>query len=134
MAHLLIIDDEADIRLLVMMLLESAGHTVAAAGNGTDGLAYLAAHGADCVLLDINMPAMTSWEVCRRIKTDPMTAHIPVIIQTVRGAQQESAELESAKPDGFLSKPFGKSELISAIDNVLAKAGNRVTAISPARH
>ncbi len=122
MSHILIIDDETDIRLLVAMLLESAGHTVADAASGEEGLSYLVTHGADCVFLDINMPGMNGWEVCRRIKADPATAKIPVIIQTVRSALQDTTELESTKPDGFLNKPFDKSDLLAAMDQVMGAA------------
>lgn len=119
MAHILIIDDDDDIRLLVGMLLESAGHTVAKAGRGAEGLAYLAAHHADGVLLDINMPDMIGWEVCRRIKSDPATAQTPVVILTVHSALRETAERERAKADGFVNKPFTKSELLSTLDSAM---------------
>ena len=121
MSHILIIDDDADIRLLIVMQLESAGHTVAEAGSGPEGLAFLTTHGADCVLLDINMPGMTGWEVCRRIKADSAMARIPVIIQTVRSAIKDATEMESAQPDGLLNKPFDKSELLAAIQKVIAE-------------
>ena len=65
---------------------------------------------------------MNGWEVCRRIKADPATAHIPVIIQTVRSALQDTTELESTKPDGFLNKPFDKSDLLAAMDQVMGTA------------
>jgi len=125
MSHILIIDDDTDIRLLVVMLLESAGHTATEAANGLEGLAYLAAHGADCVLLDINMPDMNGWEVCRRIKADPATTQTPVVILTVRSALQDSAELKSARPDGFLNKPFDRAHLFQIIDDVLVKSSIR---------
>ena len=123
MSHILIIDDDADIRLLIVLLLESAGHTAVEAADGPAGLAYLAAHGADCVLLDINMPGMTGWEVCRRIKADPATAHIPVIIQTVRSMVRDQAQCEAAGPDGFVNKPFDRMELLSVIEAVMTKVG-----------
>ncbi len=109
------------IRTLVVMLLESEGYTVAEAGNGLAGLACLAADGFDGILLDINMPGMNGWEVCRRIKANPDTAHIPVIILTVRSMLQDQALLEEARPDGFVNKQFAKNDLRKAIDDVIGQ-------------
>ncbi len=121
MRQILIIDDDADIRLLMVMMLTSAGFAVAEAESGEEGLAYLASQKADCVFLDINMPGLPGWEVCRRIKANPATTHIPVIIQTVRSAVKDEAEFASARPDGFLNKPFQKSDLLAAMDEAMAK-------------
>lgn len=123
MGPILIIDDDADIRLLVLMLLESAGFSVAEAACGTDGLAYLAEHGASCVLLDINMPTgMNGYEVCRRIKADPTLNHTPVVMLTVRSMLRDREEIEEARPDGFVNKPFSKDERLQAIREVLPTA------------
>ena len=121
MSHILTIDDDTDIRLLIKVLLESAGHTVAEAASGPEGLAYLASQGADYVLLDINMPGMNGWEVCRRIKADPAINQTPVIILTVRSALQDSEELARANPEGFVNKPFERSDLLAALTRADAR-------------
>lgn len=97
------------------MMLESSGYAVVEAGSREECLACLAIHPVDCVLLDINLSGMRDWEVCRRIKDDLATAHITVVIQTVRSAMQDQAEMRRARPDGFLNKPFTRAEVLRVI-------------------
>jgi len=122
MAHILVIDDDMDIRLLITMILESAGHTVTEASYGTEGLALVATSTVDCVLVDINMPGMNGWEVCRRIKANPATAGIPVVMKTVGILPPDESALRTACPDSYVNKPDEKPELLAAIDTAMMRS------------
>lgn len=120
--HILIIDDDPDIRELFALLLGEAGYSVDTAACGPDGLAALAARRPACVLLDVNMPAMSGWDVFRRLKSDPATARIPVIIQTVRCQLPDQEEAHQAAPDGVIIKPFDIHHMVDIVAAALAKA------------
>ncbi|OPZ82895.1 MAG: Transcriptional regulatory protein AfsQ1 [bacterium ADurb.Bin429] len=117
MPTILIIDDEADIRALVSLMLQDAGYTVHEAGNGTDGLAQLKENDINLVIIDVMLPDVSGWEVCRRIKE---TSTLPVIIFTVRSQVYDEARLASVHPDAFINKPFERIELLETVARLLA--------------
>ena len=92
------------------------------AGTGEEGLALLAEHGADLVLLDVMMPGMSGWEVCRRIKANPATAKIPVVILTVRDMQKEDEAQFAACAEAYINKPFHHTELRQIVARLLVAA------------
>jgi adenylate cyclase len=109
----LAIDDEPTNLRLLDAVLAPRGHRVLTAGSGEAGLAVLAGPDGplvDLVLLDILMPGMDGYEVCRRIRAVPATEFLPVVMITASGDQQRIAALE-AGADDFVSKPFDQSEL-----------------------
>lgn len=113
--RILVVDDEPDIRALLMLILSEVGYDVYEAAGGTEALAILTDRGADLVVLDVMMPELDGWEVCRRIKADPALAHIPVIINTVRSLTRDQAAYDSARPDAFLNKPFDPVDLLHIV-------------------
>lgn len=118
--RVLVVDDDADMRQMVTAMLGKQ-YLVTEAGDGATGLALLTEHGADLVILDVSMPGMNGWEVCRRIKTDPALRQTPVLMLTLRSFLLDDLELEQAHPDAFLNKPFDRADLFGQVFRCLDK-------------
>ncbi len=115
----LVVDDNLQNLELIMAYLEDVDCQTVSASSGMEALDIIANQIPDLVLLDVMMPRISGFEVCRRIKNDPHTAHIPVIMVT---ALNELADIEKAinsGTDDFLSKPVNKWELITRVKTML---------------
>jgi len=109
--RVLVIDDEAPIRLLCRVNLEAEGMEVLEARDGPGGLEQARAERPDVILLDVMMPGMTGFEVCQRIRNDPQIAEIPIIILTALDDRESLLHALKAGADDFISKPFDRYEL-----------------------
>ena len=110
-------DNAANVRLLEAVLVPR-GYTVLAAASGPEALAFVAQDRPDLVLLDIVMPGMDGFEVCRRLRADPASEALPVIMITSIGAKEKLRALE-AGADDFVSKPFDQAELLARVQSLL---------------
>jgi adenylate cyclase len=111
---ILAVDDQpANLRLLDAVL-SPRGYRVVPASSGEQALELLPSSGADLVLLDIVMPGIDGYEVCRRIRSAPETAFLPVVMITASGHQEKTRAIE-AGADDFVSKPFDQSELLARV-------------------
>ena len=100
-----LVDDAADVRMLLQLLLELEGFAVTTAGDGPTGLAAVRAERPDVVLLDVQLPGMEGTEVLRQLRADPPTATLPVVLLT--GApEQDTPALLGLGATGVLRKPF----------------------------
>jgi CheY-like chemotaxis protein len=118
--HILVVDDEPGIRLLVRKLLEPAGHRVSEAGDGRTALSLVKSDPPDAVLLDLQMPGMNGHQVLAALKADK-TFHSPVIVLT---AQDDFENLDTAMTtgaDAYLTKLLTREELLRKLDELLAK-------------
>jgi DNA-binding response OmpR family regulator/two-component sensor histidine kinase len=118
-AQLLIIEDNADLRNFLVDSFASEYKTLAA-GNGNDGLELALAHLPDLIISDIMMPEIDGVELCRRLKTDERTSHIPVILLTAKAGTKNKLEGLETGADDYLTKPFEREELLTRVKNLLA--------------
>jgi CheY-like chemotaxis protein len=115
----LVVDDNLQNLELIMAYLEDVDCQTVSVSSGMVAVDMISAKIPDILLLDVMMPKISGFEVCRRIKNDPKTAHIPVIMVT---ALNELADIEKAinsGTDDFLSKPVNKWELITRVKTML---------------
>jgi len=123
MAKILVVDDEPDIVRFVTKILESRGHTVVTAADGADALSRVAEDVPDVVVLDVNIPQLDGFEVCRRLKSDPATSHIPVVMMTAAYVRVEDAQHgTSLGADEYVIKPFLREVLIHNVERLLPAA------------
>lgn len=118
--RVLVIDDDARARALVAAFLEPVGYDVRAAGGGVAGLALADAEPPDIVLLDLQMPGMDGYEVCRILRQGPKTGTIPVVMLTASDDPHLNREAYAAGAQACVPKPFRKDSLIAVIQAALA--------------
>lgn len=118
----LVVDDAPDIRLLADLVLSMAGFTVSAAASGSEALRLLADGDLpDIVLLDVQMPDVDGWETLSRLRHDPRTADLPVVLCTVKGLPEDTLKGWSLGCDGYLGKPFDIGKLVEELQCVLRR-------------
>lgn len=118
-ARILVVDDDALIRQILADQLGEAGYLVSTAQDGEEALAKVEAESPDLVLLDVIMPKLDGFEVCRRLKSDERTILIPVVMITVLTATQDRIKGIEVGADDFLSKPFNPQELMTRVRSLL---------------
>jgi adenylate cyclase len=110
----LAVDDQPTNLRLLDAVLTPRGHRVLTASSGAEALALFGSHDIDLVLLDVVMPEMDGYEVCRRIRADPATEFLPVVMITASGSEQRLNALLSGADD-FITKPFDQNELLARV-------------------
>ncbi|MBK9125604.1 MAG: response regulator [Chloroflexi bacterium] len=123
MARILVAEDDRDIRELVRFTLELLGdHTVIEAVDGEEAITAATTQMPDLILLDLRMPKLGGLEACRRLRANREVAHIPVVILSARGLDDEVQAGLDAGATAYLIKPFDTAQLIADIDQFLARA------------
>jgi two-component system alkaline phosphatase synthesis response regulator PhoP len=117
--HILTVDDDDRIRRLVQFNLQRAGYRVSTAADGLEALDQIGQERPDLVLLDINMPRLDGIELLRRLRADPDTAALPVILLTAKAQDEDILEGKRSGADYYLTKPFSPVELLSVIREAL---------------
>lgn len=123
MAHILVAEDERDIRELVMFTLQFAGHKVTQAQNGEMAVELAQQVIPDLILTDVRMPKMTGYEVCRALKEIESVKHIPVVILSAKGQDDEIETGKAAGAIDYILKPFDMAELQQRVNEILSKIG-----------
>ncbi len=120
MARILVVDDNADLLQMIRMLLEErGGHEVMLSAEGEDGLAKARANPPDLAIIDVMMPGMNGYEVCRQLRQNPATAQIPIIILTARGQPVDRETALAAGADEYIAKPVTMAELLERVNRLL---------------
>ncbi|MCA9925566.1 MAG: response regulator, partial [Anaerolineales bacterium] len=117
--QILIVDDEPSARKTIEMLLLREGYSMQFAGNGPEALSKLEHLPPDVILLDVMMPGMDGFEVCRVIKQSSEWQHIPIILVTALDSKRDLARGLDAGADDFLQKPFNSLELRARVRSML---------------
>ncbi len=116
--RVLVVDDEADIRGLLRELLEREGFAVEEAGDGQAALRTLYATAPDLVILDVAMPVLDGWSTLERIRE---VSDVPVLMLTARAAEADKTRGLKAGADDYVTKPFGRQELVARVDALLRR-------------
>jgi DNA-binding response OmpR family regulator len=117
----LVADDDEDILVLVSYRLERAGYEVLLARDGPSALATAQERKPDLAILDVMMPGLNGYEVTQRLRADPATAQIPVILLTARVQETDVDRGFEAGADDYLRKPFSPRELRARVQAILAR-------------
>ena len=109
----LVIDDDHTQRQILTGILEREGYAALAVGDGETGLRAIIEHQPRLVLLDLNLPRLDGYEVCRQLRADPLTATLPVMVITAHTSLDDMVAALDAGADDFLAKPFQQAELFA---------------------
>jgi two-component system, OmpR family, phosphate regulon response regulator PhoB len=119
---ILVVDDEAAIREMIANALEMADYAVLEAGDAATALGLIVDRKPDLLLLDWMLPNTSGIELARRLKKDPLTAEIPIIMLTAKGEEGHKVQGLDAGADDYITKPFSPRELIARMKAVLRRA------------
>ena len=125
MPRILVIDDEAPIRLLCRVNLEAEGMEVLEAANGLAGLDVARAELPDAILLDVMMPGLDGWQVAEQLLGDSETQHIPIVFLTARAELRDRARGLDLGGVEYVTKPFNPLELAPLVRRMLYGSANR---------
>ena len=117
----LIVEDDRNIQELLQLYLEKEGYAVTVASDGGQGLAKFRSIKPDLVLLDVMMPVMDGWAVCKAIRADSQT---PIIMLTAKGETDDKVTGLKSGADDYVTKPFEMKELLARIEAVLRRTGS----------
>ena len=120
--NILVVDDNEDVARIAAGFLTAKGYTVRTAGDGPRALELVAQQRPDCILLDIMMPRMSGIEVLNRLKQDPSTSAIPVILVTAKSADEDVLSGYKEGADYYITKPFSAQQLLYGVRLVLGLA------------
>ncbi len=127
MAKVLIVEDEETLARNLADKLRGEGFTVFSAGDGEDGLEKVRGEHPDLIVLDIMLPKLDGLSLCRIVRRDPATAHIPIIILTARGTEVDKIVGLESGADDYVVKPFGLGEFLARVRAVMRRVPGRPT-------
>ena len=125
----LVVEDERNIAELLQLYLEKEGYAVTIAGDGAEGLEKFRAIGPDLVLLDVMMPVMDGWQLCRAIRAE---SAVPVIMLTAKAETDDKVTGLKSGADDYITKPFEMKEVLARIEAVLRRS-DRTAPAEPSR-
>ena len=127
---ILVVEDELDLAELLRYNLNVSGHRAEVVHNGRAALDFVAAKKPDLVVLDVMLPELDGIEVAKRLKGDPETSSIPIIMLTAKSADEDQIRGLDAGADDYVTKPFSIKVLLARVDAVLRRAARDGSASS----
>ena len=121
MAKILVADDERDIRELIGFTLRFAGFDVILTADGFEAIEKASLEQPDLILLDVRMPKITGYEVCRQLKENPVTNGIPVVFLSAKGQEGEIELGLASGAEEYIVKPFAPDELTNQVKDILQR-------------
>lgn len=121
MKRVLAVDDEPHILKLISFSLASHGFDVLEAGDGLSAIEVARNEQPDLILLDVMMPALDGYEACRRLKADPETASIPIVMLSAKSQKAEQAAGFDVGALDYITKPFTPKDLVAAVEGFLGE-------------
>jgi CheY-like chemotaxis protein len=119
--RVLVVDDDPQVRKLVSLNFELDGYDVVSAAGGAEALAEVARQRPDVMVCDVMMPGMDGLEVVRRLRADPKTASLPVVMVSAKAQRSDLTEGKSAGADAYVTKPFDPQDLLDAVAKLLKR-------------
>ena len=117
---ILIVEDEEHLLELESLLLSTKGYEVKGVLDGPSALELVASMKPDLILLDIMLPVMDGFEVCRQIKANEATRHIPVVMLSAKKSKEDLVKAEQVGADRYITKPFKSAMVIATIQRLLS--------------
>jgi DNA-binding response OmpR family regulator len=124
MAKILVVDDELDIVETIRCILEAKGHDVLEANDGMAALEQTKNGKPDIIFLDVMMPGLDGYKVCRMLKYDSEYRDIPIVMLTARASSQDREIGKEAGADMYITKPFDIEEVLDLIEKLLENGDN----------
>ncbi len=119
MAKILVADDEPDIVETIQLVLEARGHEVLKANDGMEALDQARNHNPDIIFLDVMMPKLDGYRVCRMLKFDSQYKKIPVVLLTARAGSKDISTGGEVGADEYITKPFDVNDLLELVDRLV---------------
>jgi pilus assembly protein CpaE len=131
MAKILVIDDEADLLEMMRLVLEQrGGHQTVLSAEGPDGLARALADPPDLAIIDVMMPGITGYDICRQMRANPATASVPILILTARAQPMDRDAAMAAGADDYMTKPVMMVELLERVEALLVGTSEQTSALA----
>lgn len=118
-ATILVVEDDARAADLIRLMLRSTGHDIVIAENGLQGLKMVRESPPDLILLDLMLPGIDGFEVLHQIRSDALSANVPVAIVSAKTRTDDKQTASKLGVDEYLTKPFRKSELLALVEKLL---------------
>ncbi|QQE63345.1 response regulator [Leptolyngbya sp. BL0902] len=122
MSTVLVVEDSLPQREMITSLLRGVGLQVDTAGDGVEALEHLQGQLPDVIVLDIVMPRMNGYELCRKLKADPSTQHVPVVLCSSKGEEFDRYWGMKQGADAYIAKPFQPAELVGTVKQLLRES------------
>ncbi len=120
-SKILVVDDEPEAVELVEFNLKQAGYTVTTAADGAEALKKARSQSPDLIVLDVMLPEMDGFEICKTLRLDPATARLPILMLTAKAAEIDRVLGLELGADDYVTKPFSPRELLLRIKKILAR-------------
>ncbi len=124
---ILIVDDEPDIVQLISYNLKKEGFHLSTVSDGEEALQKVRSGHLDLIILDLMLPGIHGMELCRILRNNPRTAHVPIIMLTARGQESDKVSGLESGADDYMTKPFSPKELVARVKAVMRRSRERTT-------